>query len=64
MTNKGETKQIQVSLVRSAIRRPENQKRVLNGLGLRRINKVKSLQDTKEIRGMINKVKHLIKIVE
>lgn len=59
-----ENKEVKVSLVRSAIRRPENQKRVLNGLGLRRMNKVRSLEDTKEIRGMINKVKHLVKVVE
>jgi len=55
---------LNVVLVKSAIRRPEDQKKVLQGLGLRRMNKVKTLPDTKEVRGMVNKVKHLVKVVE
>lgn len=60
---KKKSQMLNVVLVRSAIRRPENQKKVLQGLGLRRINKLRSLPDNKEIRGMVNKVKHLVKVV-
>ena len=61
---KNTNKMLNVVLVKSAIRRPEDQKKVLQGLGLRRMNKVKTLPDTKEVRGMVNKVKHLVKVVE
>ena len=59
MTNK-----IYVKQVRSAIRRPEIQKKILKGLGLNKINKISELNDTPSIRGMINKIPHLVQIVE
>ncbi len=55
---------LKVKLVRSHIGRPSTQKAVLCGLGLCKVNKTVVLQDTPEIRGMIRKVEHLVKIEE
>ncbi len=51
---------IKVTLVRSAIKRPQNQKRTLVALGLRKIGQVVEHEDTPNILGMINKVEHLV----
>ena len=51
---------VKVTLVRSMIGRPEKHRRVLRGMGLTRLNKTVELIDTPEIRGMINKVSHLV----
>jgi large subunit ribosomal protein L30 len=53
---------IKVKQVRSTIDRPFQQKRVIKALGLGRINKVKEHNDTPQIRGMIDKVKHLVEV--
>ena len=55
---------IKVKLVRSMIGRPERHRRVLRGMGLTRLNKTVELKDTPEIRGMINKVSHLVSTEE
>lgn len=55
---------IKIKQVRSAINRPKNQKLVLKSLGLRKINHVIEHDDTPVIRGMINKVNHLIEVSE
>ena len=55
---------IYVKQIRSPIRRPEVQRKILKGLGLNKMNKVSELNDTPSIRGMINKIPHLIQIVE
>ena len=55
---------IKVKQVRSSIKRPQNQKRVLESLGLRRIGQVVEHEDTPNILGMINKVKHLVSTEE
>ena len=57
-------KTIKVSQVASPIGRPAKQKAVLIGLGLNKMNKVVELEDTQSIRGMINKIPHLVKIVD
>ncbi len=57
-------KTIKVKQVASPIGRPAKQKAVLIGLGLNKMNKVVELEDTPSIRGMINKVPHLVKIVD
>ena len=57
-------KTILVKQVGSPIRRPRDQKATLIGLGLNKMNKTRELVDTPEVRGMINKVKHLVEIVE
>lgn len=51
-----------VTQVKSAIRRPEIQSRHLRGLGLGKIGRAKRLEDTPAIRGMIDKIKHLITV--
>lgn len=55
---------IRVTQVKSKIRRPQNQKRTLEALGLRRIDQVVEHNATPEILGMVNKVKHLISVEE
>ena len=57
-------KTIVVRQVGSPIRRPRDQKATLIGLGLNKMNKTRELIDTPEVRGMINKVKHLVEVVE
>ena len=53
---------LKVTQVKSGINRPENQKVVLKGLGLTRMHKVVTLNDTPAIRGMIRKVSHLVHV--
>ena len=48
----------------SATRRKPDQRATLVGLGLGRIGKQRTLEDTTSIRGMINKVSHMVEIVE
>jgi len=57
-------KKIKVTQVRSKIRRPQNQKRTLEALGLRKLNQVVEHDATPTILGMVNKVKHLISVEE
>jgi large subunit ribosomal protein L30 len=53
-----------VKQVKSAIGRQGKQRKTLIGLGLNKINKERELEDTPSIRGMIEKVKHLVVIKE
>jgi large subunit ribosomal protein L30 len=55
---------IRIVQVRSAIGFTRDQRATLRGLGVRRLNQVVELQDNPAIRGMIAKVKHLIRVVE
>ncbi|MGB5202639.1 50S ribosomal protein L30 [Eudoraea sp.] len=55
---------IRVKQVRSSIKRPQNQKRTLEALGLRKIGHVVEHETTPNIMGMINKVKHLVSTEE
>lgn len=57
-----EAKKIKITLVKSGIARPGKHKAILIGLGLRKLNKSVIRQDTPEIRGMINKVIHLVQV--
>ena len=57
-------KQLRIKQVRSAIGRPRNQHEVLRGLGLRRLNQVVERQDTPAVRGMVEKIPHLVQLVE
>ncbi|SNB46456.1 50S ribosomal protein L30 [Geobacter sp. DSM 9736] len=56
--------EFKIKLIKSHIGKPPKQKAVLNGMGLNKLNKIVVLQDTPEIRGMIRKVSHLVKIEE
>lgn len=55
---------IRVQLVRSGIGRPKRHKETLKGLGLTKMHKIKELNDTPAIRGMIAKVSHLVKVLD
>ena len=55
---------LKITQVRSTIKRNENQKRTISALGLRKLNQSVIQPDNPQIRGMINKVRHLIKIEE
>lgn len=57
-------KTIVVKQVASAARRPAVQAATLKGLGLGKINRTRELEDTPSIRGMVNKIQHLVTIVE
>ena len=57
-------KTITVEQTGSPIRRPKDQRATLIGLGLNRIGRRRTLKDTPEVRGMIRKVSHLVRIVE
>ncbi len=57
-------KTLRIKYVRSSIGRPEKQKRVVRGLGLRKLNQVVERPDTPEIRGMVTKISHLVKLVQ
>jgi len=53
---------IQITQIKSAIKRPISQKRTIKALGLGKINKSIQVYETLQIKGMIQKVSHLIKI--
>lgn len=57
-------KKIRVQYFRSCIGRPAKHKRVVAGLGLRKLNQIVERVDTPEIRGMVAKVSHLVRIVD
>jgi large subunit ribosomal protein L30 len=63
-TAKSIEKQVKIRLVRSLIGHPRKQREVIKGLGLRRINSEVVRKDCPEIRGMIRKVPHLVKVEE
>ena len=56
-------KNIKIMLVKSGIGRKSDQKKRLIGLGLNRVGKIRELEDTPSVRGMVNKVSHLVKII-
>jgi large subunit ribosomal protein L30 len=57
-------KTIVVKQVGSPIRRPQKQRQTLIGLGLNRMHKTRELEDTPAVRGMVNKISHLVEIIE
>jgi large subunit ribosomal protein L30 len=57
-------KQLRIRLVRSVIGRPRKHREVVKGLGLRRIDSQVVRRDCPEIRGMVNKIPHLLKVEE
>ena len=56
------TKKLKITLVKSTIGFDKKQDKVVTGLGLRRIGHSVELPDTPETRGMIHKVRHLVKL--
>ena len=57
-------KTVTVQQIGSPLRRPADQRATLIGLGLNKMNRTKTLEDTQSIRGMIAKVQHLVRVVE
>jgi len=57
-------KTITVEQIGSPSRRPGIQRQTLVGLGLDKIGRRRTLEDTPSVRGMISRVKHLVKVVE
>lgn len=55
---------ITVEQVRSANRKPDIQRQTLVGLGLNKMHRRKTLKDTPEVRGMIAKIPHLVRVVD
>jgi len=55
---------IVVKQIGSPIRRPKEQRATLVGLGLNKMHKTRELEDTPSVRGMVNKIPHLVEIVE
>jgi large subunit ribosomal protein L30 len=62
MSNSAKT--VTVRQIRSANRRPEKQAATLRGLGLGKIRRTRTLEDTPAVRGMIHAVRDLVEIVE
>jgi len=55
---------VRISQIRSTIKRPKNQKRTIQALGLGRINKSVEVELNPQIEGMIRKVNHLVSVTE
>jgi large subunit ribosomal protein L30 len=55
---------IKVKMIGSVIGCPEKQRATVRGLGLRRLHQVVEREDTPMVRGMVNKVPHLVQIVD
>jgi large subunit ribosomal protein L30 len=53
---------IRVTQIKSAIGRKNDQRQTLIGLGLNKLHRQRELEDTPAVRGMINKVKHLVRV--
>jgi len=57
-------KELTVTLKKSGIGRPKKHRLTLKTLGLNKLHKTVVLKDTPQVRGMINKVSHLVRVVE
>jgi large subunit ribosomal protein L30 len=57
-------KTVTVEQIASANRRPEIQKQTLVGLGLNKMRRRSTLEDTPAVRGMIHKIRHLVRVVD
>ncbi len=55
---------VTVTQIGSPIRRQQYQRQTLIGLGLNKMHKTSELEDTPSVRGMINKVHHLVRVEE
>ena len=57
-------KTIVIKQIGSPIRRPEKQRQTLIGLGLNKMHRVREREDTPAVRGMINKLPHMVEVLE
>jgi large subunit ribosomal protein L30 len=60
----GDGAKVRVTQLRSPIGRRKDQRATLIGLGLNKLNRTRELEDTPAVRGMIDKVRHLIRVDE
>jgi len=63
MANTQSNSKVKIQLVRSLIGTRESHRATVRGLGLGRLHSVSELQDTPAVRGMINKVSYLVKVI-
>jgi large subunit ribosomal protein L30 len=64
MAAAGNKKTVKVTQTGSPIGRPKDQRGTLVGLGLNKMHRTRELEDTPAVRGMIDKVKHLVRVEE
>ena len=57
-------KTIVLKQIGSPIRRPAKQRQTLIGLGLNKMHRTRELKDTPSVRGMVNKISHMVQIIE
>ena len=57
-----EKETIRITQIGSPIGRPKDQRATLIGLGLNKLNRTRELENTSAVRGMVNKVKHLVQV--
>lgn len=55
---------LQITLIKSTIGRPKKHRDIVAGLGLKRLNHSVELSDSAEVRGMINKISHMLNVVQ
>ncbi len=63
-TAKKSGKTVTVEQIGSPLRRPQDQRQTLIGLGLNKMRRRRTLEDTPSVRGMINKISHLVRVVD
>jgi len=63
-TDKNAAGTVTVEQIRSANRKPKVQRETLIGLGLNKMHRRRTLKDTPQVRGMINKIPHLVRVVD
>jgi large subunit ribosomal protein L30 len=63
-TKKKSSKTVTVEQIYSPVRRPAEQRATLIGLGLNKLHRTSTLEDTPSVRGMIAKVQHLVRVVD
>ncbi len=64
MAKQAEKKTVSVTLVKSPIGYEQSQRDTVRSLGLRKIRQTVTISDTPQVRGMINKVRHLVRVEE
>ena len=57
-------KKIKIKKIGSLIRQPQSHVRIVKGLGLRKTNSVREIEDTPSVRGMLFRVAHLVKVLD
>jgi len=63
-TKKGKEKDLKIKLIRSLIGHPRKHREVAYGLGLKKLNSEVVRKDCPEVRGMVRKISHLLRVEE